>query len=109
MPNQIASAVAVAFAGYLLGPVYPAAIVVISRLLPKRLQLTGLSFVATVAKFGACVVPFIVGAAAQEKGITVLHPVMLAILGAMVVLWCLMPRQTRQGDNRTRSWWKIWL
>ncbi|KFY18658.1 hypothetical protein V491_04737, partial [Pseudogymnoascus sp. VKM F-3775] len=74
IPSFIASAVFAAFLGFFLGPLFPAAIMVATKLLPPRLHVSAIGFVAAFGSSGAAVFPFVVGAIAQAKGVWVLQP-----------------------------------
>lgn len=64
IPSFISSAIFVAFLGFFLGPIYPSAIVVLTKLLPTRLHVSAIGFVAAVGASGATVMPFMTGAIA---------------------------------------------
>lgn len=91
IPNFIASAVFAAWLGFFLGPLFPAAIVVATKLLPRRLHVSAIGFAAAFGGGGAAVLPFAVGAIAQAKGVQVLQPIALALFVAILALWCLLP------------------
>ena len=61
VPNFVVSAVAVAVLGFVLGPLFPAAVVATTRLLPAHLHIGAIGFAAAVGGSGACVLPFAVG------------------------------------------------
>ena len=92
VPNIIGNAVAEALVGLFLGPVYPCATAVFSKLLPRNIQISSLSFVGSLGSSGGALVPFITGILAQKLSTVVLHPVVLVSLSVMVVLWLSLPR-----------------
>ncbi|KAK8045618.1 hypothetical protein PG993_005642 [Apiospora rasikravindrae] len=92
VPKFIVSAVAVGLQGFFLGPLFPAAIVAMSKLLPRHLHVGAIGFAAAFGGSGAAVLPFAVGAIAQAKGVQVLQPIILALLGVILVLWLGLPR-----------------
>jgi fucose permease len=73
IPNFVASAVFAGWLGFFLGPLFPAAIVVATKLLPARLHVSAIGFAAAFGGGGAAVLPFAVGAIAQAKGVQVLQ------------------------------------
>lgn len=97
IPDIIVSAVAVAMLGLVIGPLYPAVINLQSKLLPKRLHITGISFSGACGMSGGGVWPFLIGAMATKNGVQVLQPVILALLGTMGVLWISIPRVHRNA------------
>ena len=82
---------AVALVGFFLGPMFPAAVVAATKLLPPHLHVAGIGFAAAFGSAGACVLPFAVGAIAQAKGVQVLMPIVLACLVADAATWSLLP------------------
>jgi fucose permease len=98
VPQFVVSAVAIAFLGFFLGPIFPAGVVMCTKLLPKHLHVTALGTATAVAGIGGAVVPFAVGAIAQAKGVWVLQPIILALVAVISGLWLLLPR-TEKARN----------
>lgn len=92
VPNVIGEAVAVSIVGLLLGPVYPCATAVFSRLLERKVQMSALAFVSALGSSGGAVAPFFTGLLAQEVGTWVLHPICIGLFGGMVGCWWGLPR-----------------
>jgi fucose permease len=92
VPQFYVSAVAVSLQGFFLGPLFPAAIVAATKLLPRHLHVSAIGFAAAFGGSGAAIFPFAVGAIAQSKGVQVLQPVILALLGVILGLWLGLPR-----------------
>ncbi|KAJ6088189.1 hypothetical protein N7486_009450 [Penicillium sp. IBT 16267x] len=61
VPQFYASAVAVSLQGFFLGPLFPGAIVMLTKLLPRHLHVTSIGFVAAFGGSGAAILPFAVG------------------------------------------------
>lgn len=97
VPNFAASATFVTFLGFFLGPLFPAAIVAATKLLPKSYHVSAIGFAAAFGGGGAAIFPFAIGAIAQHKGVEVLQPVVLAILAFILVMWLLLPGGLRMG------------
>ena len=98
VPSVVGDAVAVAVIGLLLGPVYPCATAVLSRLLPRNLQLTSLGFVSSAGSSGGAVWPLATGLIAQKHGTWVLHPICIALYGVMVCGWIALPRERKRDE-----------
>jgi len=96
VPHFLVSAIAVSLQGFFLGPVFPSALVVTTKLLPKQLHVTAVSFVSAVGSSGGAIWPFVVGAVAQRKGVETLQPIILALLGVLVIIWTAFPRGQRK-------------
>ncbi|KAF2212853.1 hypothetical protein CERZMDRAFT_111866 [Cercospora zeae-maydis SCOH1-5] len=95
VPQFVVSAIAVALIGFFLGPMFPAAVVVLSKTLPKHLHVGAISFVAALGMGGAAVIPFAVGAIANAVGVRALQPVILAILVVLLGMWLSLPKIPR--------------
>ncbi len=87
----VSSAIFIAWLGFFLGPMFPAAIMVATKLLPRRLHVSAIGFVAAFGGSGAAVFPFIVGAIAQSEGVWVLQPFALALIAGVFIIWCILP------------------
>jgi fucose permease len=98
VPQFYVSAVAVSLQGFFLGPLFPAAIVVAMKLLPRHLHVSAIGFAAAFGGSGAAIFPFAVGAIAQAKGVQVLQPIILALLGAILGLWLCLPRIHKKAE-----------
>lgn len=98
IPNVIGNAVAVSLLGLLLGPVYPCAQTIFSRLVPKHLQTTAIGFIGSAGSSGGAVAPFTTGILAQAVGTWVIHPVALGLYGAMLVCWFALPRVNKRTE-----------
>jgi len=100
VPQFYVSAVAVAFQGFFIGPLFPAVVVVITQLLPRHLHVFAVSIAAAAGGAGAAVFPFAVGAIASNSssGVRVLQPVVLALLGGLFILWTLLPKMSKKRE-----------
>ncbi|KAI5211915.1 hypothetical protein AUEXF2481DRAFT_478984 [Aureobasidium subglaciale EXF-2481] len=98
VPSFYVSAVAVSFQGFFLGPMFPAIVVVTTKLLPKHLHVPAVGFAAAFGGSGGAIFPFAIGALAQAKGVQVLQPIILALFGVQFILWLCLPRIGRKKD-----------
>lgn len=98
VPNVVGDAVAEALVGFALGPVYPCATAVFSRLLPRNIQIISLGFVTSMGSSGGAVAPFFTGLLAQKVGTVVLHPICLGLFVAMEIAWFMLPKITKHRD-----------
>lgn len=98
VPQFYVSAVAVSLQGFFLGPLFPAAVVAATKLLPRHLHVSAIGFAAAFGGSGAAIFPFAVGAIAQAKGVQVLQPIILALLGVILVLWLGLPRIHKKSE-----------
>ncbi|KAK3621535.1 hypothetical protein LTR56_019260 [Elasticomyces elasticus] len=98
VPQFYVSAVAVALQGFFLGPLFPAAVVACTKLLPKHLHVSGIGFAAAFGGSGGAIFPFAVGAIAQHAGVQVLQPIIVALLAVIWMLWMGLPRIGKKKD-----------
>jgi len=96
IPQFVVSAVMIGLLGFFLGPLFPAAVVALTKLLPKHLHVASIGFAAAMGASGACVLPFVVGAIANAKGVIVLQPIVLAMLVVCLVVWVWIPKLPKQ-------------
>ncbi|RFU73933.1 major facilitator superfamily transporter [Trichoderma arundinaceum] len=92
VPQFVVSAVAVAFLGFFLGPMFPGAVMVTAKLLPKRIHVSAIGFAMAMGGTGGTVFPFIIGAIASHKGVSVLQPIILALIVVISAVWLSFPR-----------------
>jgi fucose permease len=78
---------------------FPTAIVLVTKLLPRSLHVGSIGFATAFGGSGGAIFPFIVGAIAQAKGVKTLQPVILALLAAITGLWFVLPRGAEKGHG----------
>ena len=98
VPNIIGEAVAVSVVGLLLGPIYPCATVIFSKLIGRKMQMSGLSFIAAMGSSGGAVAPFMTGLSAQKVGTWVLHPICVGLFAMMAVSWGCLDRVGKRRE-----------
>jgi fucose permease len=86
-----------------MGPMFPTAIILVTKLLPRSLHVGTIGFGTAFGGSGGAIFPFIVGAIAQARGVKTLQPVILALLAAIAALWVCMPRTKEKGHDNERS------
>ncbi|KAH7327796.1 major facilitator superfamily domain-containing protein [Stachybotrys elegans] len=92
VPQFIVSAIAVAFLGFFLGPLFPGAVMITAKLLPKRIHVSAIGFAMAIGGTGGTVFPFIIGAIAASRGVQVLQPIVLALIVVVALVWLSFPR-----------------
>ncbi|KAL4984489.1 MFS general substrate transporter [Aspergillus falconensis] len=92
VPKFVVSAVAVSLLGFFTGPLFPAAIVVAAKLLPKHLHTPGIGLASALAGGGGAILPFVAGAISGARGVQSLQPFILALLIALTIIWMLLPQ-----------------
>ncbi|KAF4435595.1 hypothetical protein F53441_13478 [Fusarium austroafricanum] len=97
VPNFIASIIFVMLLGFFLGPLFPAAMVTATKLLPADYHVSAIGFAAAIGGGGAAVGPFAIGAIAQRTGVQVLQPIVVGFLVIITLVWLLLPGGFRKG------------
>ncbi|KAF2210003.1 hypothetical protein CERZMDRAFT_121984 [Cercospora zeae-maydis SCOH1-5] len=92
-------AIGIAMIGFFLGPLFPEAVVMQARLLPKQTQLAAIGFAVAFGSAGGSVGPFLVGIAADQRGIVVLQWFVLGMLGG-----CVLGENRRKKEGTTTAW-----
>lgn len=92
IPEFVVSAVSVAFLGFFLGPMFPGAVMVTAKLLPKRIHVSAIGFAMAMGGSGSAVFPFVIGAIAAQKGVAVLQPIILALIAVVALVWLSFPK-----------------
>ncbi|RYO90110.1 hypothetical protein DL766_002492 [Monosporascus sp. MC13-8B] len=92
VPRFVVSAIAVAFVGFFLGPMFPAGVIAATKSLPKHIHVSAIGFAMAVGGIGGTVFPFAIGAIAASKGVGVLQPIILALLAVLMGLWLSFPK-----------------
>ena len=95
VPRFFAATVPMALIGFLMGPIFPTAIIVAVKLLPSDLHVTAVGLISTVGCAGSTVFPFIVGVVAQKVGVKILPPFVFGLFGLMLIMWLLAPTKKR--------------
>ncbi|KAJ5963202.1 Major facilitator superfamily domain general substrate transporter [Penicillium vulpinum] len=99
VPEFYASAMAVSLQGFFLGPLFPGAVVMVTKLLPRHLHVASIGFVAAFGGSGAAILPFAVGVLAQARGVKVLQPFIIALSGVILITWLGLPRVSKVRHN----------
>lgn len=63
--------------------------------LPPDLHSGAIGMVASMGQVGSAIMPFITGGIAQRHGVWILQPLMVAFMGASLILWALIPRERK--------------
>ncbi|TXC08810.1 hypothetical protein FocTR4_00004141 [Fusarium oxysporum f. sp. cubense] len=87
VPNIIAASIAISLLGFFMGPYFATGISVGSKLFNPRIQSTALAFVFVFAQLGGCLFPIITGLIAASAGVSILQPILCALLVATSVSW----------------------
>lgn len=77
---------------------YPTAVVLMTKVLPRSLHISAIGFATAIGGSGSAALPFAVGAIAQAKGVKTLQPIVLASCCVMTIVWLFL-QQHRPKDK----------
>ncbi|KAA1473487.1 MFS general substrate transporter [Dentipellis sp. KUC8613] len=98
VPVLASTAIATALVGLAISTFYTAAITMGGRLLPRAMHADAFSLMSSVGQSGSALFPLLVGVISSKKGIWVVEPTVLALLGAQGAFWFLVPKVQRRVD-----------
>ncbi|KZO93807.1 MFS general substrate transporter [Calocera viscosa TUFC12733] len=98
VPSIVGDAIAVSMMGLLLGPFYPLIVGAGQKMFPPELLTGCIGWIASFGQAGSAVFPFLTGALAQKYGITVLQPVLVAMIVAEAAIWVVIPMPGREVE-----------
>lgn len=107
VPSVPVSAVSAALIGFFIGPIFPCAVALATKVLPGHLHVSVIGFIAAfgitpgreggvmVGSLGAALIPFAAGLLAQAKGVQSLMPLLVALEVGMLGIWSFVPTKSR--------------
>jgi len=95
VPSVPVSAVSAALIGFFIGPIFPCAVALATKVLPGRLHVSVIGFIAAFGSLGAALIPFAAGLLAQAKGVQSLMPLLVALEVGMLGIWSFVPTKSR--------------
>ncbi|PFH48894.1 hypothetical protein AMATHDRAFT_148903 [Amanita thiersii Skay4041] len=93
VPSIIGDAIAIAFVGFFLGPMYPLAMNHCGQILPPWIITNSIGWINAIGFAGSALIPFITGAIAQRWGIQSLQPILVVMMCLMTIIWLCIPKK----------------
>ena len=87
-----------ALVGVAISTFYTAAITTGGKLIPRSMHADAFALMSSVGQSGSAFWPLMVGIMSTKKGIWVVEPTVVALLGAQGVCWLLVPRVGRRSE-----------
>ncbi|KAE8445782.1 hypothetical protein EG329_012840 [Mollisiaceae sp. DMI_Dod_QoI] len=94
--------IAIAACGFVMGPIYPVTVSIVTKGTPHGYHPGALSLMACLGQSGGAMFPFLVGSLADVYGIKVLQPVLVTMFAVMILLWQLVP-SPKAGLHRSST------
>ncbi|KZS91216.1 MFS general substrate transporter [Sistotremastrum niveocremeum HHB9708] len=98
IPSLFQNAIAVSFVGLFLGPMFPIAVGSAGKILPPSIFSIALGWIFGLGQSGSAFFPFITGILATKFGISVLQPVIVALMCVMLGVWAFIPHEQTHLD-----------
>jgi fucose permease len=92
LTSPVVSIVLMTLLGFIMGPLFPSGVVVLTRLLPSELHIAAVSFVSSLGQVGGAFLPFAIGAVVQSLGIGVFRYAILAQTVLSLAVWIFFAR-----------------
>ncbi|KAI0832679.1 MFS general substrate transporter [Trametes gibbosa] len=96
VPVLASTAVCTALVGVAISTFYTAAITAGGKLVPRALHADAFALMSSVGQSGSAFWPLVIGVMSTRKGIWVVEPTVVALLGAQGVCWLLVPKAGRR-------------
>ena len=80
-------------AGFMMGPVYPSAVIMLMRHVGANERVAAIAIMSGFGRFGAAAVPFVAMELTNTFEHAVLSPIVIGLLGVMVAIWLKLPQQ----------------
>ncbi|KAI1549941.1 FucP Fucose permease [Pyrenophora tritici-repentis] len=90
--SSAVSVVIMVMLGFIMGPLFPSGVVVLTRLLPGELHVAAVSFVASLGQVGGALLPFAIGAVVDGLGIGVFRFAILVQTILSLFIWIAFAR-----------------
>ncbi len=98
VPVLASTAVCTALVGLAISTFYTAAITTGAKLVPRNMHADAFALMSSVGQSGSAFWPLVVGVMSTKKGIWVVEPTVVALLGAQGICWMLVPRVGRRAE-----------
>ncbi|OAL42957.1 MFS general substrate transporter [Pyrenochaeta sp. DS3sAY3a] len=95
--SPVLSIILMALLGFVMGPLFPSGVVVLTRLLPPEIHVAAVSFVASLGQVGGAFLPFAIGAVVEGLGIGVFRYAILLQTVLALGVWVAFARLRGEG------------
>ncbi|KAI0353089.1 MFS general substrate transporter [Trametes cingulata] len=98
VPVLASTAVCTALVGVAISTFYAAAITSAGKLVPRAMHADAFALMSSIGQSGSAFWPLIVGIMSTKKGIWVVEPTVVALLGAQGICWLMVPKIGRRVE-----------
>ncbi|KAF2634520.1 MFS general substrate transporter [Massarina eburnea CBS 473.64] len=107
--SPIISIVLMTSLGFIMGPLFPSGIVVLTQLLPKELHVKAVSLVSSVGQVGGAALPFGIGAVVDSLGIGVFRWVLLVFSSVSLAIWWILAGTLPKTEEVDSSCGRVYI
>lgn len=93
VPVPIASIFFMTLIGFFMGPMFASGVVILTQLLPRKVNIAAVSFVASAGQVGAALLPFCTGVFIRGLGVGILRVVVVILPVLALLVWIQVLRQ----------------
>lgn len=108
--NVVGAAVFASLVGVAIGPSYPLMVGMVTKVLPRKVQVISMTIMTAFGSSGGALFPFLIGLVSQFTGTYVMHPICITLMSLMLITWVCLPnveRIAKQGPPKG-IWQQIW-
>ncbi|KAI0312537.1 MFS general substrate transporter, partial [Amylostereum chailletii] len=98
VPAVASTAISTALVGLAMSTFYLGAITIGGRLLPRSVHVDAFALMSSIGQSGSALFPLIVGLVSSKKGIWIVEPTVIALLGVQGACWYLVPKVQKRED-----------
>ncbi|GMM33789.1 Bsc6 protein [Saccharomycopsis crataegensis] len=108
--DTVAAGFMASLVGFFLGPTYPLMIGLVTRILPRKVQVISMTIMSAFGSSGGALFPFLIGIMSQYFQTWILNPIFIALISFMLFMWILLPNVERidKSGNPKNVWQRIW-
>ncbi|KAI9027497.1 major facilitator superfamily domain-containing protein [Phycomyces nitens] len=89
--SVVVDSIALVAIGFLIGPMFPTTISLVSQLLPRHIHATSIGFISAIGASGAAILPYGAGLIADQYGILSIPLACFVMLVIMQLMWTFVP------------------
>jgi fucose permease len=93
--NMIGAGISMFTLGIFIGPFYPSAMIMATKILPKKLHVPGICAANALAGIGATGLPVLMGTSIEYFGAYTLQPIVTIFFVVLLILWSCLPTKKR--------------
>jgi len=98
IPVFASTAITTALVGLAISTFYAGALTMGGKLIPRAMHADAFALMSSIGQSGSALFPLLVGLISTKKGIWIVEPTVVALLGGQGLVWFLVPKVARRLD-----------